>query len=154
MRGRKPKPTALKVIEGNPGRRPLNASEPVPPVLDSIEPPAYLSKRARTYWNLLAPHMIAAGVLTVLDAPLFSLLCEAHARCEAAQREIERKGAVIRGSRGTPISSPYARIANREGALVLRLSVEFGLTPSARSRIDVDVPRPQTEIERRFFGDK
>ncbi|MDD4511050.1 MAG: phage terminase small subunit P27 family, partial [Oscillospiraceae bacterium] len=24
QRGRKPKPTALKVLEGNPGRRPLN----------------------------------------------------------------------------------------------------------------------------------
>ena len=30
-RGRKPKPTALKVLEGNPGKRPLNDREPVPP---------------------------------------------------------------------------------------------------------------------------
>ena len=28
-RGRKPKPTALKILEGNPGKRPLNAFEPV-----------------------------------------------------------------------------------------------------------------------------
>ena len=31
-RGRKPKPTALKVLEGNPGKRPLNDREPVPPL--------------------------------------------------------------------------------------------------------------------------
>lgn len=30
-RGRKPKPTALKVLEGNPGKRPLNDHEPIPP---------------------------------------------------------------------------------------------------------------------------
>ena len=30
-RGRKPKPTALKVLEGNPGKRPLNENEPIPP---------------------------------------------------------------------------------------------------------------------------
>ena len=27
-RGRKPKPTALKMLEGNPGKRPLNEYEP------------------------------------------------------------------------------------------------------------------------------
>ena len=30
IRGRKPKPTALKVLEGNPGHRPLNKKEPMP----------------------------------------------------------------------------------------------------------------------------
>ena len=30
MAGRKPKPTALKKLEGNPGKRKLNAKEPVP----------------------------------------------------------------------------------------------------------------------------
>ena len=29
-RGRKPKPTAIKELEGNPGKRPLNANEPKP----------------------------------------------------------------------------------------------------------------------------
>ena len=29
-RGRKPKPTAMKVLEGNPGKRPLNFAEPHP----------------------------------------------------------------------------------------------------------------------------
>jgi hypothetical protein len=31
MRGRKPKPTALRLLEGNPGRRPIRGSEPRPP---------------------------------------------------------------------------------------------------------------------------
>lgn len=30
-RGRKPKPTAMKILEGNPGERPLNEREPIPP---------------------------------------------------------------------------------------------------------------------------
>ncbi|MEQ8198694.1 MAG: phage terminase small subunit P27 family, partial [Clostridiaceae bacterium] len=30
QRGRKPKPTAIKVLEGNPGKRPLNKNEPKP----------------------------------------------------------------------------------------------------------------------------
>lgn len=30
MAGRKPKPTAVKKLEGNPGKRKLNSKEPVP----------------------------------------------------------------------------------------------------------------------------
>lgn len=30
MAGRKPKPTAVKKLEGNPGKRKLNTKEPVP----------------------------------------------------------------------------------------------------------------------------
>ena len=30
MAGRKPKPTAIKKLEGNPGKRKLNTKEPVP----------------------------------------------------------------------------------------------------------------------------
>ena len=40
-RGRKPKPTALKVLEGNPGKRPLNENEPIPPK-GSIKCPSWL----------------------------------------------------------------------------------------------------------------
>ena len=31
-RGRKPKPTALKKLEGNPGKRQMNEYEPLPPI--------------------------------------------------------------------------------------------------------------------------
>ena len=30
MAGRKPKPTAIKKLEGNPGKRKLNTKEPIP----------------------------------------------------------------------------------------------------------------------------
>ena len=45
-RGRRPKPTALKKLEGNPGKRPLNELEPVPPVA-SLRCPNYLLPEAR-----------------------------------------------------------------------------------------------------------
>jgi hypothetical protein len=36
MRGRRPKPTRLKLLTGNPGKHPLNRSEPKPePAIDS-----------------------------------------------------------------------------------------------------------------------
>ena len=48
--GRKPKPTALKKLEGNPGKRPLNTMEPTPPNV-SIHCPQYLLPDARKEWK-------------------------------------------------------------------------------------------------------
>ena len=45
-RGRKPKPTALKLLEGNPGKRPLNEHEPIPPT-GKIRCPSWLEEEAK-----------------------------------------------------------------------------------------------------------
>ena len=63
-RGRKPKPTALKVLEGNPGKRPLNDREPVPPK-GTLKCPAWLLPEAKKEWKRLAPALEAMGVLTM-----------------------------------------------------------------------------------------
>ena len=48
MAGRKPKPTALKVLEGDrgKGRRPLNAHEPIPP-RGGVKCPSWLLPEAK-----------------------------------------------------------------------------------------------------------
>ena len=60
-RGRKPKPTALKVLEGNPGKRPLNDREPVPPK-GTLKCPAWLLPEAKKEWKRLADHGRSHGV--------------------------------------------------------------------------------------------
>ena len=46
QRGRKPKPTAVKVLEGNPGKRSLNTNEPKP-VKKAPRCPAWLEDEAK-----------------------------------------------------------------------------------------------------------
>ena len=62
-RGRKPKPTALKKLEGNPGKRPLNELEPLPQVT-MLRCPNWLEPEAKKEWRRLAPVLIGAGILT------------------------------------------------------------------------------------------
>ena len=49
-RGRKPKPTAMKELEGNPGKHPLNTSEPKP---NKKAPacPKWLEPEAKKEWR-------------------------------------------------------------------------------------------------------
>jgi phage terminase small subunit len=50
MRGRKPKPTVLKIREGNPGKRAINAQEPTAPA-GIPERPAMLQGEAAAEWG-------------------------------------------------------------------------------------------------------
>ena len=70
MAGRKPKPTALKILEGKPGKRPLNKNEPNPPK-GNIKCPTWLLPEAKKEWKRLAPSLEAMGVLTMADLTAF-----------------------------------------------------------------------------------
>ena len=64
QRGRKPKPTAIKELEGNPGKRPLNKNEPKP---EKTAPkcPTWLDKEAKKEWRRMSKSLEAIGILTM-----------------------------------------------------------------------------------------
>jgi phage terminase small subunit len=74
MAGRKPKPNVIKLITGNPGRRPLNKREPKPrPGIPSC--PSHLSLTAKAEWRRIVPLLSECGLVTEIDrAALASLL--------------------------------------------------------------------------------
>ena len=81
MRGRKPKPSALKLLEGTRADR-INRNEPpMPP--GSIEPPDWLDETARQHWGELAPILQSAGLLTVGDRHTLALLCDSFSRFQS-----------------------------------------------------------------------
>ena len=93
-RGRKPKPTALKELEGNPGKRPLNTHEPQP---EKKAPscPKWLEPEARKEWRRLAPYMERIGILTEADRTAFASYCQAYARWKDAEEFMTRSGQTI-----------------------------------------------------------
>ena len=91
-RGRKPKPTALKLLEGNPGKRPINEHEPIPPK-GTVKCPTWLEPEAKKEWKRLAPSLEAMGVLTLADITAFEGYCQAYARWKEAEEFITQHGA-------------------------------------------------------------
>ena len=136
--GRKPKPTALKKLEGNPGKRPLNTMEPVPPNV-SIHCPQYLLPDARKEWKRLAPVLIQMGLLTAADVVPFAAYCTAFARWKEAEEEITRHGSIYKDNEGRIRPNPYIAIANQQLREIKSLAAEFGLTPSNRSAMIANV---------------
>ena len=136
--GRKPKPTALKRLEGNPGKRPLNELEPVPPTV-ALRCPKHLLPEARKEWKRLAPILMGMGLLTAADAVPFEGYCTAYARWLEAQEEITRHGSIYKDNDGRIRPNPYIAIANQQMREIKSFAAEFGLTPSNRSAMIANV---------------
>jgi P27 family predicted phage terminase small subunit len=134
MRGRRPKPTRLKVLTGNPGKRPLNDAEPRPDVAIP-ECPTELGPLARREWDRLVGELITLRLLTNLDRAALAAYCGAYALWAEATGAIQKYGAMIKSPTGYPVQSPYVAIANRQAEIMMRIASEFGFTPASRSRI-------------------
>ena len=139
MRGRRPKPTRIKALTGNPGKRPLNPHEPRPvPALP--ECPAELSPLARQEWMRLTAELAKLNLITHLDRGALATYCGAYALWAEAMGQIQKFGTMVKSPTGYPIQSPYLAIANRQAELMMRIASEFGFTPASRSRISAPPP--------------
>jgi P27 family predicted phage terminase small subunit len=136
MRGRKPKPTTLKLLEGNPGKRPLNHHEPQP-ASDKPTCPSHLSGEARKEWNRISKDLHQAGLLTRIDKTALAIYCQAWQRWVEAEENLKKVGPVVKSPSGYPVLNPFWSVANKAMSQMQKALVEFGMTPSSRSRINL-----------------
>lgn len=112
--GQKPKPARLRIVEGNPGHRPVNTAEPDSPPLDLSTP------------DHLTPSEAAAWAEIVEDAP-------PHVLRKADRLLVETTARLLAQVRSGPLRP--AEITQ------LRMYFgELGMTPSARARLAVPPP--------------
>ncbi len=166
MRGRKPTPTKLKLITGNPGHRPLPPDEPQPPS-EIPKCPRHLDKEARKEWRRITGEFKELGVITKLDMAVLAQYCEAYSKWAQAERMIQEKGMIFtlpaktktfkdgtveKSGGGFPIMNPYFHIANKAKDQMIKAAIELGITPSSRSRVKSIGPKVKEEnVKERFF---
>jgi len=140
MPGPKPKPTHLKLIRGNPGKRPLNNREPKP-VGDLKDAPANFNDDLRDIWNYAIEHA-PAGLLKKIDSAILEAWCNAQRLHRLASTELRRTGVLIRTPNAEiPVQSPWVAILNKQALIMMRATDHLGFSPATRSRIVTgDVP--------------
>ena len=150
VRGTLPTPTKIRILNGNPSRRPLPTNEPqfAPGVPDR---PTGMSASARKQWDGLVGEMANSGVLRRVDGGALSMLCEDLAMLDtlrkglAAQaREITHKAkekkqqisgnALTALSRTTEGRRTLSTIRELSAQIIIQRR-EFGLTPSSSTRV-------------------
>ena len=156
MRGRRPKPSALKIVSGNPGKRSVSP-EPRPRAR-SVRPPKGLSKAAKSAWRSLAPMLRRLRVLTEADTMALASACEAYADLSRARAELETVGwyQTVRTKSGDPMTRlhPAVGVAQDADRRLRAWLAEFGLTPSSRSRVSVDADDPADRVKDFLFGSR
>lgn len=154
---RTPKPSALKLVQGNPGKRSLNDREPEPDLLNDLDPPARLPANVAEVWRELAPKLRKAKLLTEIDVDLLEMTCASIALHRAAIIKIADGKVMVRNEETGSVSlSPWTLLHSMSFKQGMQALKEWGATPASRSRVMVD---PQQDMfasdstgPGRFFG--
>jgi P27 family predicted phage terminase small subunit len=144
VRGRKPIPTAIQKMNGaykiHPHRE--NKNEPQPPAMTPTRPD-WLDAHAVEAWDHFSEILEEMGLLSVADEAALVQLCTAFSMWRTAIEKVQEIGllTVRETSNGKVIErNRYELIARDWFDRFLKMLVEFGLTPSSRSRISVGKP--------------
>lgn len=135
-RGPAPKPTELKRLAGNPGKRALDTSEPhyaakAPPC------PKHLTAEARREWRRISRELLAANLLQVVDRAALAAYCQAWARWVEAETVMAdpKFRMVATTDKGYEHVNPWFQVSTQALKQMKAFLVEFGLTPASRTRI-------------------
>jgi len=152
MKGRKRKPTAQQIAEGDPGKRGVHkldeklASEPAA-TKGLPACPRRLTGRAREAWKFWVEELEAMDLDRRPDAMMLEGACVNFARAVEADLMLQIEGLVtiqdiVTNSAGEVIcikkkSHPAVAISSKAWSLVRSFCSEFGLTPVSRTRLAI-----------------
>lgn len=144
MPGPPKKPTKLKILEGNPGCRKLNAHEPEPRNIMPYQP-VHLDAIGLEEWNRISMGLHHMGILTEVDGNALAAYCASYSMWVQAWEAIKGmkkegvlgSGLMIKTKNGNMIQNPLVGTANVAARDMVKFASEFGLTPAARARISL-----------------
>ena len=151
-RGPLPKPAALRLLEGNPGKRSLNLAEGVNPRVEIPSFPKHLGMEARKEWKRITPLLEDLGLISGLDRTALALYCQAVGRLAELETSFNGKlqmkvdqgltypDAVFEVSHAVTPSgyaqhSVLVQLIKSHREQVNRYLMHFGLSPAARGRV-------------------
>ena len=138
-RGPAGKPTALKILEGNPGKREMNRNEPRYNLTENGEkPPQWLGTYGKKEWKRILPLLKRNGLVTDADYMALCAYCQNVDTWIQAEKVKRADGLVTVTSNGTEVQHPAVSIANTAMANILKFGKEFGLTPASRANLSAE----------------
>ena len=155
--GRKSKPTRLKLLRGNPGKRAINKNEPKPELAHNIKCPAWFGKIAKAEWNRITPELQRLKLLTIIDLKGLEAYCLTYQEYVESERVLAKEGrvyeTVAKNGEQAFRARPEVMISQKARQLLKGFLAEFGMTPSSRSGVSiVDNSGKNDAVEKLLFG--
>ena len=149
-RGRKPKSAAQKLLDGNPGKRPIRPDLPAPSGAPPMPERLMVDPLAVAKWKEFVPLLLDLGTLTQADGEALATLCEVYSAAQACLLELRATGPVMRTDLGGVKPNPAGPLYRGLVSLQASLMAEFGLTPTSRTRLGGKEEKPSDEVEEFF----
>lgn len=138
-RGRKPLPTVVKELNGNPGKRPLNKSEPKPDGALKTPPTSLTPDQVIIWKNTLK--IAPAGLLTAVDSSVVERFCMSLDGLRKANLALAKRGSQTITEDGKEKIAPEVHIISKMDAVLRGCTAAMGFDPSSRSRLHLEDPR-------------
>ena len=147
--GRRPKPTAIRILEGT-QKGPAKREPALPPGIPPMPKRLEVDQVAVEKWEELAGILTRMGVLTLGDGEALATLCEVHSAEQSCLLQLRAGGAVMHtdlgGVKPNPAGPLYRSLVSQKAALLS----EFGLTPSSRTKLATKAEVQKDELEAFF----
>jgi len=158
MRGRKPLPRNVHLLRGNPsGLSKQELSGNRGPAVKIPTPPDHLGGEALAEWGRITGELYSLGLVTAIDRAALALYCESWGLYVQASEQLKALGGalVVEHPNGFKGPSPWLGIRDKAAEQCRRLLVEFGMSPSSRSRAQtgqLDLFDEQDKAVSSYFG--
>lgn len=134
----KPEPTVMTLLKGNPAKKSLDKlKDDVNPTIPPKAPksPHFLSGYAKEEWIEISVKLHRLGLLTEVDINALAIYCQAYARWREAEEELALESLTLESTNGNVIKNPLVSIANEAMRDLSRYLSDFGMNPSARTKV-------------------
>ena len=97
--------------------------------------------------------LFALAILTELDMVALAAYCQTYSIYKQAIKAMRENGPTFTNDKGYVGARPEDGIANRALSEIRAFCAEFGLTPSSRARMEVQVAKQREPYDRDGEGD-
>lgn len=154
-KGRKPQPTKLKLLKGTDRADRINEHEPKTEPVAIMVAPAYLNNTAKSAFRELVKMVGSSGmnILAEVDKTALAMLCDQYSIYREARYALKDGLTYESIGRNGIQQKPVPEVGIMNGAWdrVGKMMVEFGLTPSSRSRVN-EVERQEKDAFEEFMN--
>lgn len=154
--GRHPKPTKMKIIQGTLRNDRANGEEPILPSVTpgEVQCPSYLTERARNIFKQIREVLaIDMQVMTKADRYALILLADSWDEYMEARKDIQKNGLTTEtmDQDGNLLlkTNPNVYIRNNAHKNIVALLLQFGMTPSSRTKVQKEVQQKIDESKQK-----
>ncbi|RFB73832.1 MULTISPECIES: phage terminase small subunit P27 family [unclassified Herbaspirillum] len=148
QRGPQPQANVLKLMRGNPGKRPINLADGVNPEVAVPDAPRHLNKEARKEWKRITVELEKLGLISRLDRAALALYCQSWGRLVELETAFARRQEMLAEKSEDPTAAYIDVAPSGYRAHAVEINIirslqdevhkflqSFGLSPSSRSRV-------------------